>query len=404
MTSSIPENVAAIHGSRWDLQLGARLREFERRRGLITTAFVLALGVELLSFVLNARVSLEYHSWSRLFWPSAEPLGVIPMALAEHRHRILAPLLAHVLHLRGPSAALVPLAANIFVHAAGYVWLRRQALRPEYALAVVLLVATTLVVAANRMVLGFQDGLAALGLLLALSARRPWGAACALGVFMFADERIVTAAPLLLFWHLVGRPFKEVRRDLAVRAAAMAIAAVASLLLMQLVRMKTGVAAAAAEHMQQTLRFEMLRYNSNALFLGYFMALRGAWLIPAVAIVVLWRESRRDAVLFALCILATLPAAALVGDISRVAAFCAIPSVYIGAVLIAQNLRWNFRQTVVPALLVNLLCPCLHMVGDDFMTGYPLPVQLLRNYVQTGELQIVIHDWAVSDVDLARTH
>src|SRR5690242_18137309 len=113
MISSIPENVAAIPGSRWDLHFGARLCELERRHGLITTAFALALGIELLSFFLNARVTIEYHSWSRLFWPSVEPLGVIPMALAEHRHRILAPLIAYVLHLRGPSALAVPLAANV---------------------------------------------------------------------------------------------------------------------------------------------------------------------------------------------------------------------------------------------------------------------------------------------------
>lgn len=404
MISSISENIAAIPGSRWDLRFGARLCEFERRRGLITTAFALALVTELLSFFLNARVTIEYHTWSRLFWPSEEPLGVIPMALAEHRHRILAPLLAYVLHLRGPYAVVIPLAANILLHASGYIWLRRQQVRPEYAVAVVLLVATTLVVAANRMVLGFQDGLAALGLLLALGARGPWGTACALGVFMFADERIVTAAPLLLFWHLVGRPFKEARRDLALRAGAMAVAIVAALLLMHLVRMKTGVAEAAAEHMRHTLRFEMLRYNCNAVFVGYFMALRGAWLIPVVAIVVLWSKSRRDAVLFGLCILATLPAAALVGDISRVAAFCAIPSVYIGAVLIARELRWNFRQTLALGLVVNLLCPCLHMVGDEFVTGYPLPVQLLRNYVQTGQVRLVVYDWTTPSVELTRPH
>jgi hypothetical protein len=122
------------------------------------------------------------------------------------------------------------------------------------------------------------------------------------------------------------------------------------------------------------------------------MALRGAWLLPAVAFLTLLRTSRRDALLFGLAVLATLPAAALVGDISRVAAFCAVPAVYIGAVLIARSPRWNLRTTLAQALIINLLCPCLHMVGDDFVTGYPLPLQLVRNYVQTGRLQLVVID------------
>jgi hypothetical protein len=393
MVVNISERSTALFpASRWDLRLGARLLQLEERYGLFTTAFALALAVELASYCLNARVIIEYHSWSRLLWPSEDPLGVIPAALADHRHRILGALIAYAAHLRGIHAVVVPIAANLAVHTTGYVWLRREGLRPEHALGVVALVATTLVIAANRMVIGFQDSLAALGLLLALGTGSPWRAALVLGVFMFADERIVTAVPLLIFWQVHERPWPELRREVLVRGFAFGLAAVVALYLMHWIRQEAGVADASADHLRRTFEFQMLKYNSNAVAIGYFMALRGAWLLPAVATALLWRSARRDAVLFGLALLATLPAAALVGDISRVAAFCAVPSVYMGAVIIQRHAHWSFRQLLLLALLINLLCPCLHMVGDDFVTGYPLPLQLFRNYVQTGQMRFIVFE------------
>jgi hypothetical protein len=372
--------------------LDARLAHAELRFGLYATALFVALAVDLFSFVLISRITLNYHSFSRFVWVSETPFGLIPDALPEHRHRVLGPLIAYALHLRGLSSLVVPLAANLALEAGSYVWLRRQRVRADCALLAVLLLGTTLVVASNRIVLGFQDSLAAVGLLLMLASRNPALSATFLLVFMFADERIVTAVPLVLFWRFMQRPPRTALGDFALRSACFGVAAAIALGLMHWVRVHTGVLEGATEHLRSTLHFELFREQIDALGLGYFLALRGAWLLPVFALLWLGRRSTREALFFGAGILLALPAASLIADVSRVAALCVIPAFYIAVALLSRDSPQRLRRVLLYALAINVLCPCIHTTGRVYTAAYALPLQLLRNHIVTGEWTLLLRE------------
>lgn len=372
--------------------LDARLEQAELRFGVYATALFVALAVELFSFLLISRLTLNYHSFSRFVWVSENPFGLIPDALPEHRHRVLGPLIAYVLHLRGLSSLVVPLVANLALEAGSYVWLRRQRVRADCAWLAVLVLGTTLVVASNRIVLGFQDSLAAIGLLLMLASHNPALSAGFLLVFMFADERIVTGVPLVLFWRFMQRPRGQALGDFILRAACYGVAAAIALGLIHWIRAHTGVLEGATEHLRSTLEFGLFREQIDALGLGYFLALRGAWLLPALALLWLARRSTREAVLFGAGILLALPAASLIADVSRVAALCVVPALYISVALLSRDSQPTLRRTLIYALAINVLCPCIHTTGRVYTAAYALPFQLLRNHVVTGEWTLFLRE------------
>jgi len=374
-------------GGFWD-----HVEAWESRYGRHATALALAAAAELFSFLLGSSLRHGLTSFTRFLDLVQTPFSPVPGQDPAFRARILGPVLAHLLGLRGHAALVVPVLANVPFYYVIYLVLRRR-LPATAAAPTVFLLATTLVTMSSRMLLGFPDSLASLSIALCLLWPNPIAQGAVLFVGMFADERIAAVVPLILLWHFLGD--RASGRSAWLRAVlqgtAMTLATLAFLIARSELLRHVG-ATAEDTNLRATLAGELLWQQVGALGIGYFFSFRAAWLLPIMYLLRCLRDKDWLVLPFGVATALALIPAALVSDISRVSAY-AFPAVLTAVAGLAQLGDPDLRVYLKLATILNVFLPCgmIMGVGMHWLPGYPLPLEVLKNIKDGNGITLFPH-------------
>jgi hypothetical protein len=292
-----------------------------------------------------------------------DPWNAITPDFPQTRHRILAPVIAHYLGLRGFAAALLPWAANLPLLTVVYLGIY-QRLGRKGAILATLLTATTLSVLTSATWPGFPDSLANLALVLSMFVPSVWAGGLCLFLGGFADERIFAVIPFVLLWHGLEDVDRVLRRTLlrlTVYGAAAILWFACTLVLLAHWGLDLDTI---RRHAQDTAD----RHPGEAVR-GLYAAFRACWLFPLL-LLGRWAKTRSLLAPVLLLLFVPIVAAALsVGDISRVTSF-ALPAVLLGYV---ELYRHDARQGVAlatAALVLNVISP-IYQVHPPWIERLP---------------------------------
>jgi hypothetical protein len=175
---------------------------------------------------------------SLLFWPIGtqppmwlvkryEALSLDPFQRSDYSHRILAPLLAHLLHLEGERFRYLTLGCSVLLLAGIYAYCRRAGVAAAGSALVVLAFALSRTVGNSSVIPGLTDSLTYLLLLLALMASaRPYAFWALIALNLANHEQIAFMLPWLLYVRREAAP-ERWRSDLALVLAVLGAYAVA---------------------------------------------------------------------------------------------------------------------------------------------------------------------------------
>ena len=217
--------------SRW-------LESIERRFGRAGSLLIIAICISILSlffaypvellksFVAATASQTPNERFLRIYLPLSRDPWHTTFSTAAYqavRHRILGPVIAWCLGLRGPSSAVIPILANPLIYMASFVLLKKKT-NAVIAFLSTAILSLTLVCVTSQVWMGYQDSLANLFLLLSLLIESPALSALCVFVGMLADERILAAGMLVLMWHAQDRQTWAERRRDALRHGAWLVA------------------------------------------------------------------------------------------------------------------------------------------------------------------------------------
>jgi hypothetical protein len=358
-------------------RLGRRLEGLECRWGRLGTAGLVALATQLLSLLLYGPViAIVPMRLMQSYAPMCEqPFGKIAMGEPQVRHRILAPVIAYSLGLRGPSGLLVPVAANTLLLAGTYLLLRRQA-PPKVALQAAVLLSTTLVVITSQTWWGYPDALGHLAVLLGMATPSPVLIGLSLYFGMLGDERCAAAVPLLLFWHFRESYSASRWTRLVLQALASGLAVALWGLTYFWLKQHFQIAPYPPEVVGLRLAIRQI----GAIPAGAYFALRSAWALPILLTVSwLWERPLTALVFLLTVVLAVIPGT-VVQDTSRSMAF-AYPAIFIALAEMNRRDRERASQPLRVAIFLNLFTPQYQVVAKTLWGVWPLPLALLVWYL-----------------------
>lgn len=324
---------------------------------------------------------------SRLFSTYA-PIAAAPFSsdtpgAPQFRLRLLGPALAWAVHLPGVwsglTAWLATLPALYLVARLAHQTLHDHPRRAWLATLLTLALAASHPFVIGNVLLGHQDTLAALFVLVAMRYRAWWVATPALVVAMLADERAIGAAGLVLCWHWLHDA--EPRRIVLARLRVLACAAALGLW--------TLFAWAMLRHVGMTFTdltapaFVRTDWMAAKLPINFYLPFRAAWLQPAAALLAALTSSpgerRERLTLCAAALLMTIPlfiAACRVGDVSRVVGL-GFPVVLLAVAALARWRPQYLTPTLVCAAALNLLAPIATGIGTNTYPLQSAPMSLL---------------------------
>lgn len=342
----------------------ALLERIESRLGTVGAAFAFALVIEIATLWIAVP---GWHPRALTFVPLCQdPFTHERLREPLIQHRILGPLIAYALGLRGESGLAIPVLANLPLLAVVFLCLRRR-LGVRTAFLGAALVGTTLATLTSQSWLGYSDSLASLGVALALLIDHPALGAATFFVGLFADERAATVVPLIVLWHDTLSPGARrwwIRAG-ALAGAVLAWAAVATLFPS---RHETG------RHIAAVLEGHFVGPQLPFVPAGIFLGLRAAWLFPAL-LVARWARRAgafRCALLLGAVACVVVPGA-LVDDISRGASL-AFPAVMLALCVLARE--GALDEAVLTVALVLNFAPAYQSINTKIepVTGVPLLV------------------------------
>lgn len=364
---------------RWqriDSRFLAAVRGVERRFGSVAVALLVALAANLVSVFVAASLTSSFESRFTLIAANPFARGDIGLETGL-RMRILGPCIAWVLGLRGTPSTLIPALAAIPLLMLLYDVLARHTSRRAAVLATLLMALTHLTIE-SRTILGYQDSLVFLFILLAMATRRVGLGASSLYLAAFGDQRALLAVPFLLVWHSLFDDGDQPLRRTATRAAAYGLAIGAWFASTALLMSVVGQSRQAVDSMAMHLKGGTVdSIKPGYLQLSYFMAFKAAWVFPVIA-VWLWLGPRFwRALVVASTILAILLASLLVQDTARTAAFC-FPAVILGILALWERDKRKCIDFLMCCVLINLLTPFYHGMSHGLgPIFYPLPIEIV---------------------------
>lgn len=358
------------------LQFFRFLERIEMRRGVVWAALIVALSAELISFFFAAT---WYDWWMRRFtYLSENPfaLGSQNIDFPEHRLRILGPVIAWALGLRGVIGTLVPVAANVPILMTVYVVVRRRTSLPV-AVVSTLLLATTHVTMTSRTLLGYHDSLVFLCLLGAMLCRSWWASSSTFFLALFGDVRAVLVVPFLIAWRLVDqppeRPFRWFVSRLLMYLLVFAVWTVLAIWLAHQLQAMDDWWSGTRSHL---LGEKLSGLQPFYVHLSASMTFKSAWVFPFI---LCWIWSRRRKWIMVMTLLSALligAASLLVTDLSRALTFL-FPLVIMGIIELWRVDGPKCLTVVSTCLLVNLITPFFHgMTERLWVCHYPLPFEL----------------------------
>lgn len=342
-------------------------------------AFAVACLAELASFVIAA-TWIEEHAW-RFTLIAENPFARGEVGLVEHRMRILGPTISWLLGLPPLLGAyVVNWSANIPLLAVSFRLIRERS-TPAVALLFTALLATTHVTMSSRTLIGYQDSLAFLCVVIAMYTRRPRWAAAVLFLGLFADQRLVLLVPFVVLWHALDGAGQRATMPWRL-AVALGISVALWFAASAALSAYFGVGSKTASFAKQLLTGEhaLHQVKLGYLHLGYWMALRAGWAAVAIGLFATVRRVGWASISILAALAGCALGAILVADVSRGASF-AFPLMFVGAVEAARLEERSALVLLGTLLLVNLSCPSYQALNRGlWIVSYPLPLEILRSF------------------------
>jgi len=287
------------------------------------------------------------------------------------RWRLLPPLVAHHLGLRGTIAFIIPWLGVFALLSAVASWSARLLAARTSAFFLTLLVATSSAVLVPLHWLGINDAWIWFGLLAIACSRSQYALVFAALLCPWIDERFLIGLPLALWCRYQLQPSVHTRLLLASLLPAVPYIAI---------RLVALLNAPADAPDNAFLRHTLTEYRTWLPLapLGWWMALRAAWPLALAAFA---RQSpvplRTTAVGVALSSFTLLVSAVLAADLSRSAAVI-LPLLVVGAVTLSAQLPSYVRLFLAVCAVANLVIPAAHIVYRKIDIVDSLPVELYR--------------------------
>ena len=313
-------------------------------------------------------------------------VGDIPIPYAEHRLRLLGPVIAWSLGLGGSIyGTLIPVLANFPLLALAYVFVRQRS-SVQMAMASVLLLSTTHLTMTSRTELGYHDSLVYLFCLGALLAKRPFLKGILLFFALFGDIRALLVAPFIVMWpeDVSDRfpPFVV----MAKRAGVCVVAAVAWIMSARMLLEFFQYDQVLLERVTDAGLLGRVEMDGEVvdpidpyiLHLSVLVAFKAAWLFVFIPLGTIVQRNRLVGAFLALAFLAVAAPAFLVHAVSRAMGF-AFPLILLGLVELWRRSPSTGLVVAGTCLAVNLISPFYHgMTWGLWVISYPLPLELIR--------------------------
>jgi hypothetical protein len=365
---------------------------WEQRFGPWGTALLVGVLTQLLSFLcyshfwnnLDASISRLGRSYAPL---CEDPWRTEMIAEPQIRHRLLAPVLAWLVGLRGMEGVAIPILAITAIGVILYRLLRDRGLPANLAVVTTLLLGTTPVIITSQAWLGCVDSLGYLGIALCLYCRRIWPLGLIMFVTMLGEERAITAAPLILLWHFTQEEPGSRRWINAILRAAHLVASLGLWYIyfqwIKATYIEPYIATAPANIQEEyawtrrVFRGEALRQQFLTVPSGVYYAFRAAYLLPILLVLLWWPRRWWEAALAVLAFGLGLIPAILVFDVTRATAYT-FPFILLAVVhLYRAGSQWT-AYAVLGCCLVNFLTPAYMTTGRFHAWVVPLPVYLIK--------------------------
>ena len=332
----------------------AYIKELEERSGLLASAFVVAFTAELISVFLASTMTGYYSA--RFTGLSLDPFarGTVPIPYPEHRLRLLGPLLAWALGLKGAWGTLIPPAFNVPLLMVVYHVLRRR-VSLNATVAATLLLATTQVTMTSRTLLGYHDSMVFFFLLLAMVSPSIAGCLVCFGLALLGDPRAALCIPVMAVWTALegGQGWKAG----AIRAGSLGLITIGFVIGSKFMLEYLDYGNQASGRLLTYFDGRYLKdIDLYFLPLSTWMTFKAGWLF-AVAPIWLWLGTRpwlAAALLGNLLVI--VGAGILVHDVSRALAF-AFPFVVIGVILTHRVAPRYTAAIIGTCYAVNVFTP-----------------------------------------------
>jgi hypothetical protein len=296
------------------------------------------------------------------------------------RLRILTPLVAHYLFLRGDAYIVLPLLIGVLFLAAIYVHYRRQGYRGVEAAGIAALMAFTTPILFALHFQGYTDTTSYLLLFLTLvSLDRHWLWPVFYALALLNHEGNLFAAPMLLL--AANRNGLRLSRT-AVIVALLAAAIVPLALYRHYVQLHGHVQYNLDYYLNWKRLKDSIVFVGQLLPLGVFMAFKLAWSLPLTALAdCLGKRRVLDGAFFVGTFLCAAAQLALASDTSRLLTL-AFPAVLYGAEVVRE--RWGqefFARRLWILIGLNFLVPQYYIGQWYAIPFFPLPVSLVLQHV-----------------------
>lgn len=368
-------------------QRGCRaLGTIEGRRGIFVAGLAAAVLAEAVSFFFASSWYTDHAD--RFTGLSAAPFAVgdIPIPYAEHRLRLLGPVIAWAMGLGGSIyGTLIPVVANFPLLALAYVFVRRRS-STQMALVSVLLLSTTHLTMSSRTELGYHDSLVYLCILGALLARSLPLKALLLFLALYGDVRALLAVPFILVWPQDLSDAPPTRSEIVKRAAVCAGAAIAWFISARLLLIAFDYQQVLVERVTDAGLWAPVVLDNEVvpaidpyiLHLSVFVAFKAAWLFVFIPIWIIGQRNRLMGAFLAMAFAAVAVPAFVVHDVSRAFGF-EFPLILLGFVELWRRRPSTGLTVAGTCLAVNLMSPFYHgMTWGLWVISYPLPLELIR--------------------------
>ena len=304
-----------------------------------------------------------------------QALSVAPFDFDAHnrlQNRVLTPLVAHCLGLRGRTYLLLPVVIGWILLALVHAHARRRGLAPGECAGVTALLAFSTPILASLHFTGYTDTTTYLAVFVTWIARSLPVATIAFAVAVANHESAMFAAPWLIAARALDCGSRRAYAFAACLGAALVPTAVYRAWLQSV--MPGGLDTAyflTLDNVQRSLG----EIAKNA-WLGVFMAFKLLWWFAFAGALACWRGGRRGrAAWFGLVCVCAAAQLVFATDTSRLLGL-AFPAVLAGAYVMRDRDPAAFPRVLWTLLAYNLLVPQYYVGQDLALPLFPVPVTL----------------------------
>jgi len=358
-------------------RMSDRIQSLEKRYGLALSSLVIALVLFVFALILvTPNVSIHPNSLGSDYQQLAEH----PLAFSENsrvQYRILTPLLANVLHLRGAMYAYFPLlVAVLFI--AGVYWHFRTSASPLFSVAVAGMVALNAPVLNSFAFVGFPDTLAYLLFFACLISNNLALQCAAFGLALFNHDNALFALPFLVYRPWTNEPVRKT----AMRLVLFLVAFVPVILYRKYVDSHMTTAFTPGFYLNKESIADNLKCVARYAPLGIFETFRLFWFVIPVALYMQVRSRRwGDVAWLVLVVLLPFLQLVLAQDTSRFFAM-AFPAILYSAKLLHTHYGDLVSRKMLWLLLAaNLWVPVYFVWERHVDFNLPGPIFLLLKLI-----------------------